>query len=115
MATQSPEKLLYSALETTGYKVYPQYAPQNEKNPMVIYNVSADTVEYGLKDVVDVKNVRFSVSIYADGYDEIKTMKENIYTAVYGITDGEVIIYSSSDSADADGRRIIIDLKIWAY
>ena len=110
-----PEKLLNSALQTTGYDVYPQYAPQNKKNPVVIYNATADTRENGLNCVADVNNVRFQVDIYADGYDEIKQMKTAVYNAIDGITDGKVLIYDSVDSADDDGRRIRIDLKIWTY
>ncbi len=115
MATKNPEKLLYEALNTTGYDVYPQYTPQNKSNPFVIYNVTSDTVENTLDSVVDVKNVRFQVDIYADGYGEIKQMRDIVYGAIYNISEAKVMIYGSNDLFTEDGRRIRIDLKLWTY
>ena len=109
------EKYLYDALLTTGYDVYPQKAPQNKSNPMVIYNVTSEGFEYGVNSFLDNENTRFQIDIYADGYEEIKNMQINIVNAIRSMPDGQPIVLSSSDSVSDDGRRCTISIKIWAY
>ena len=109
------EKYLYEALKTTGYDIYPQKSPQNKKNPMVIYNVTSEGFEFGVNSFLDNEDTRFQVDIYADGYDEIKTMQINVIAAIRAMTDGKPIILSSSDSITEDGRRCTIAIKVWAY
>ena len=106
-------EILYTALKATGYDVYPQKSPQNKKNPLVIYNITSDTYEYGLTCYLDNENTRFQVDIYADGYSEIKEMQTNVVAAIRGITDAKPIVYSSIDSIDEDARRVRLDIKLW--
>jgi len=109
------EKYLYEALKTTGYKIYPQKSPQNEKNPMVIYNVTSEGFEYGVNSFLDNEDTRFQIDIYAEGYEELKNMQINIISAIRNISKGQSIVLSSADSITEDGRRCTISIKIWAY
>ena len=107
------EKVLYDALQNMSYDVYPQYSPQNTSNPVVIYNVSADDVITGTNCASDAQQTRFQIDLYHDRYDGIKKMKDDLFDALTGITAGQLIIYGSVDSANEDGRRTKVDIKIW--
>lgn len=110
------EQLLYDALDATGYEIYPQYAPDNQRNPFLVYLMVADTKAYGLNDAPStLQDKRFQVDIYADGYAELLTMKDTVTTAINAIDplDGKPVIYGTRDLADEYGRRSVFDLKIW--
>ena len=110
------EQILYDALDTTGYKIFPQYAPDNEPNPFLIYLMVADTRLYGLDEVPsDVQTKRFQVDIYVDGYSDLLTMKDTVTTAINAIDPlvAKPIIYGTRDLADEYGRRTVFDLQIW--
>jgi len=106
-------EILYTALKTTGYKVFPQKAPHNQKNPIVIYNITSDGFELGSNSYLDNENTRFQIDIYADGYDEILKMKTKVIKAVRDILDAKPIVYTSTESITDDSRRVKIDVKLW--
>lgn len=110
------EQILYDALATTGYKIYPQYAPDNQPNPFLVYLMVADTRTFGIDEVPsNLQQKRFQVDIYASGYSELLTMKESVTTVINNIDVllAKPVIYGTRDLADEYGRRTIFDLQIW--
>ena len=110
------EQLLYDAIATTGYEIFPQYAPDNQPNPYIIYLMVTDTKAFGLDETPStIQDKRFQIDIYADGYAELLTMKDNVLNALIAIDKdaGKVVIYDTRDSADEYGRKTIFDIKIW--
>ena len=110
------EQILYEALVTTGYEIFPQKPPPNQKNPFVVYLMVADTKAYGLDEIASkLQEKRFQVDIYCDGYSELLTMKNNVTDAINSIHPqvAKPIVYGSRDLADDYGRRTMLDLKIW--
>ncbi len=110
------EQILYEALATTGYEIFPQLAPDNQSNPFVIYSMIADTKAFGMDEIAStLQDKRFQVDIYSDGYSELLTMKDTVTSAINNIDKsvGKPIIYGTRDLADEYGRRTVFDLKIW--
>jgi len=108
------EEILYQALVTTGYDVYPQFSPQNHINPVIVYNVTASDEYNGINCYGNTQNVRFQVDCYNKSYSDLKTMKQKVYEAIRLIPKDKAypIIFGFIDSADENERRCKIDLKL---
>lgn len=101
---------LYNLLDTSGYKIYPLVAPDNEKMPFVVYQPTASLKEFGLTSHLDKIKTRFNVSIYADSYPEVKTITSEIETILYTEIES---IYNTSETVEDDYFRTTIDLSVY--
>lgn len=108
------EKELYDLLNSSGYNVYAEIAPQNKPKPYVVYNMITDTKRFGLKCKSDIKDMRFYVDIYSKTYQERKDIISNIENLIL-TSNLNIILYNiSNTNENGEIFRSNLDLKIWS-
>lgn len=125
----SIETALYSLLSGTSgitdlvqKRIYPGIAPQTASAPFVVFRMVSDPPIHVMGGDATLYKPRFSVYIHADGYDEVKTIRDVVQTAMRdtsGTYDTIVIqhIYyeDQNDAYDPATNRYytILDYIIW--
>ena len=78
--------LLGASGSTAGHKkIYPNYAPQNEVAPYIIYE-RTDTEPIHCKEGLPVVNHFFQVSCFAENPDSLNTIAERVILLLNGFT-----------------------------
>lgn len=81
------EAQLYTSLKDNvalvGGRVYPKLMPQDTQKPALVYGVINDRDIETLGCAVG-SSVRFQIDIYAESYSEVKAIKEQVKSALYG-------------------------------
>ena len=108
-------ELLYSALYSTGLKVFALKAPQNEPVPYAIYQMVSDKKELCADGITTTKDVSYQLDVYATEYGVCKTMMDTLQGAIIGSTDYETVIYSVNDTIEDGGLiyRSRLDFNLW--
>jgi len=105
------EKIIYNKLSELGYPVFPVMAPQNEKNPVIIYNTITNIKRFGLLYDSKLDHGFYQLDIYADTYIQMKDIETEVLIKIKEIKDLVIIDYQNSHAKD-DGYRSKINLSI---
>lgn len=125
----SAETALYSLLSNVsgvislvGLRIYPGIAPQTAKEPFLVYRLISDLPIRVMGTDTSLHKSRFSVYIHAAEYDEVKTIRDAVQSAMRdtsGTYDTIVVqhIYyeDENDGYDPTVDRFytILDYSMW--
>jgi len=108
---QRPELFLYDIITNeTAYNIYPMKAPDNARNPMIIYNNIFEEKFYGVNALTDVLTAAVQLDIYTDNYKELQDIKRHIISVLWK---NGVQIKDVADSYDDKEFRTMISTVIW--
>jgi hypothetical protein len=116
------ETELYSLLSTTtlltgtiSTRVYPVKAPQNVSEPYLIYTRISGGQVSGLDGYLTMENPRIQIDAYSKGYSQVKTIADNVHSAMNGATAFKAILISDNDlfEEDFDLYRVSMDFSVW--
>lgn len=115
------EELLFTALDTLSYEVYPQYKPQNKTiSDYIIYNTITNTYLTSLLETSSLQNKRIQIDLYSKSYTELFVMETAVMSALEAMDTNKVkvIFYGVQDSIDDEEtllRRKRMDIKLQTF
>ncbi len=107
--------LLYSVLNSLGYKVFALQAPQNEKLPYAIYTLVDQQIDVCASGSTDLEDIMYQLDVYSTNYGECKTIVGEMLAAIEAATEFKTVLYSISDSKEDTGKvfRSQCDFNLW--
>lgn len=115
------EELLFTALDTLSYEVYPQYKPQNKTiSDYIIYNTITNTYLTSLLETSSLQNKRIQIDLYSKSYTELFVMETAVRSALELMDTNKVkvIFYGVQDLIDDEQtllRRKRMDIKLQTF
>ena len=112
MIEQELFALINDNVTSVAGRVYPKMMPQDCIYPAVVYSVVNDSDVETIGCVVG-SEVRFQIDIYGVSYSDVKTIKNEIKTALYGFTHKPYDLHSNDDyEPETKLYREMIDFKV---
>ena len=85
----SAETALYSLLSSAsgitsliGLRIYPGIAPQTAREPFIVFRLVSDPPVRVMGGDTTLRHPRFSIFVHAGEYDEVKTIRDAVQTAM---------------------------------
>ena len=101
---------LFDKLQGLPYNVYPVKAPDDAKNPCVIYNAIYNRFVYGVSSLDDTQITNVQIDIYADTYKENQDIKYDVILYLWNLG---IEIQGYTDSLEPDNTyRTRLDVYI---
>ena len=108
-------------------RVYARTLPQNPKLPAVVYSRISGTRVESLQGASGLASPRFQIDVFAERYDEVKTLTRDIQLALegkrgsFGGVDVQGILYQGdrdmtddlTDNLTIDQHRVMMEFTIW--
>jgi len=108
----SPEKWIRSAIEdATDAPAYPLDVPESVAPPFVVYARTDTLRERQLDGVVGHPVGTFNVEIYADGFDAVKALADQVRTALHDFNGqwNGLIIETTDLTSERDGSPVYVE------
>jgi len=114
------EQKLYTALTGSTLvtslttRVYPLRAPQNPGYPHIVYTRIGGNQYNGLSGYQTVEKPSIQIDVYSTSYTQVKSLAENIHTALDGTTTFRAILITDTDlfEEEIDKYRILMDFSM---
>lgn len=108
----NPEKWIRSAIEdATDVPAYPLDVPESIAPPFVVYSRTDTLRERQLDGVVGHPVGTFNVEIYADGFDAVKALADQVRTALHDFNGqwNGLIIETTDLTSERDGSPVYVE------
>ena len=109
------ETEIYDALKSlVNDRCYPVLMPQNTPYPALAYSRQASDPQYRIEGRASLTQVRISIDCYAATYDEVKTLSDQIRTAMETASfKGTMIFDADFYEPDVKVYRVLMDFYVW--